>query len=252
MATRSSIPEPIAAEIDRATSGEIRAYLQGASRDGTFNRLHNTLRISQADVRWLRVLQRLLERLGKRSWMYREGTRNVWVIETTWRLEARETVRTPGETAAFVRGYFDAEGGVPTDARARFYIQLVQKNHEDLARTRDLLEKLGVRCGRLHNPSVRQDPGYWRFYCARRVAQAIHSGHRILASPKAHAPRRADDLPERRSGDHAAQRGESLPHPVGTREAPPCTELPCEPMERVMADDLGPRPGDRDYVLGSV
>jgi len=77
MATRSSIPEPIAAEIDRATSGEIRAYLQGASRDGTFNRLHNTLRISQADVRWLRVLERLLGRLGKRSWMYREGTRNV-------------------------------------------------------------------------------------------------------------------------------------------------------------------------------
>ncbi len=39
------VPEPIKAEIDRATGGEICAYLQGASRDGTFNRLHKTLRI---------------------------------------------------------------------------------------------------------------------------------------------------------------------------------------------------------------
>jgi hypothetical protein len=181
MATRSSIPEPIAAEIDRATSGEIRAYLQGASRDGTFNRLHNTLRISQADVRWLRVLERLLGRLGKRSWMYREGTRNVWVIETTWRPDSPETIRTPGEAAAFVRGYFDAEGGVPAHARDRWYVQFVQKSHADLVRTCDLLGLLGVRCGRIHNPSVRRDANYWRFYVRvaahRRFIQIIGSWH---------------------------------------------------------------------------
>lgn len=164
MAAHGSIPEAIEAEIHRATGGDIRAYLQGASRDGTFNRLHNTLRISQADVRWLHALQKCLERLGKRSWIYREGTRSVCVIETTWRPESPTQIPTPSEAAAFVRGYFDAEGGVPADARARFYIQFVQKNHADLTRTRDLLESLGVRCGRLHNPSVRQDPGYWRFY----------------------------------------------------------------------------------------
>lgn len=56
-ALHGSICGPIGAEIDRATSGEIRAYLGGASRDGTFNRLHRTLRICQADVRWLRVLE---------------------------------------------------------------------------------------------------------------------------------------------------------------------------------------------------
>ncbi len=82
MAMHCSIPEPVRVEIDRASSGEICAYLHGASRDGTFNRLHRTLRICQADVRWLRVLERLLERLGKRSWTYREGTRNVWVGRT--------------------------------------------------------------------------------------------------------------------------------------------------------------------------
>jgi len=181
MALHCLMPEPVKAEIDRATGREICAYLQGASRDGTFNPLHKTLRICQADVRWLRVLQRLLERLGKRSWMYREGTRNVWVIETTWRPESPETVRTPGEATAFVRGYFDAEGGVPADAHDRFYVQFVQKNHADLVRTRDLLELLGVQCGRTHNPSARRDPGYWRFYVRaashRRFIQLIGSWH---------------------------------------------------------------------------
>lgn len=186
-----SLCESIEAEIYRATSDEIRAYLQGASRDGTFNRLHRTLRISQADVRWLLVLQRLLGRLGKRSWMYREGTRNVWVIETAWRPETPETARTPGEAAAFVRGYFDAEGGVPADARDRFYVQFVQKNHADLARTRDFLELLGVQCGRIHNPSARQDPDYWRFY----VLAASHK--RFIQSVASWHPRKGTLLDER-------------------------------------------------------
>lgn len=183
-----SIREPIKAEVGRA-SGEVCAYLQGASRDGTFNRLHRTLRICQAE---LRVLQRLLGRLGKRSWMYREGTRNVWVIETTWRPDSSESTRTRGEAAAFVRGYFDAEGGVPADARVRFYVQFVQKNHLDLVRTRDLLGLLGVQCGRIHNPSTRQDPGYWRFYVLaashRQFIQTIGSWHprkRILLDERA-------------------------------------------------------------------
>lgn len=117
-----AIPESIRAEVERATDTEIVAYLGGASRDGTFNPLHKTLRISQADVRWLEVLKRLLRRVGKRSWTYREGTRNVWVIETTWRPQTARVLQTPGDSAAFVRGYFDAEGGVPANARARFYV----------------------------------------------------------------------------------------------------------------------------------
>ncbi|MGH2362159.1 MAG: LAGLIDADG family homing endonuclease [bacterium] len=186
------ISESIKAEIDRATAGEIRAYLCGASRDGTFNQLHRTLRISQADVRWLRILQCLLRKLGKRSWMYREGNRNVWVIETTWRPESPEVVRSSGEAAAFVRGYFDAEGGVPAEGRARFYIQFVQKNHADLTHPRDLLTRIGVRCGRIHNPSVRRDPDYWRFYVLatshRSFIQTVGSWHprkRILLDQRA-------------------------------------------------------------------
>jgi hypothetical protein len=159
-----ALVSPIRAEIDRATVSEIAAYLDGASRDGTFNRLHKTLRVFQSDIRWLRILKHLLSKLGKRSWTYREGARNVWVIETTWRPESSEPSRASGDAAAFVRGYFDAEGGVPVDADDRFYIQFVQKSHADLARVRDLLDLLGISSGRIHNPSARQAPDYWRFY----------------------------------------------------------------------------------------
>lgn len=65
---------------------------------------------------------------------------------------------------AFARGYFDAEGGVPVQQSSRFYIQLVQKDHSDLDRLRRILEQAGICCGRLHNPSRRSDPDYWRFY----------------------------------------------------------------------------------------
>lgn len=63
-----------------------------------------------------------------------------------------------------MRGYFDAEGGVPHETCARFYMQLTQKDPHDLGRVRDVLERLSIRCGRLHNPSVRADPHYWPFY----------------------------------------------------------------------------------------
>jgi hypothetical protein len=103
------------------------------------------------------------------------------VIETTWRPDSTETVLTRAEAAAFVRGYFDAEGGVPGDAYDRFYVQFVQKNHADLARTRGLLGLLGVQCGRIHNPSVRQDADYWRFYVLtashERFVRAVGSWH---------------------------------------------------------------------------
>jgi hypothetical protein len=191
----------IAGEIDRATNGEILAYLQGARRDGTFNRSHGTLRIAQADLRWLHILKVLLGRLGKRSWIYREGTRSVSVIETVWRVGLPGAIGTEGEAAAFVRGYFDAEGGLPAAARARFYVQFVQKSHADLAHVRDLLERQGVRCGRIHNPSVRRDPDYWRFYV---VAESHERFIRIVGSWH---PRKRILLDERRAFRGVARRG---------------------------------------------
>ncbi|MGH2398134.1 MAG: LAGLIDADG family homing endonuclease, partial [bacterium] len=129
-----------------------------------FNRLHRTLRISQAEPQWLLLLQVIFRRLDHRSWIYREGTRNVWVIESSYRpVDPGERLAPEAETA-FVRGYFDAEGGVPKASESRFYIQLVQKNKADLEYLRALLGKLGIQSGRIHNPSAGVDPDYWRFY----------------------------------------------------------------------------------------
>lgn len=168
------------AELLEADARETRAYLLGAQRDGTYNRIHGTLRISQADIRWLHVLRKLFLKLGSGSWIYREGKRRVWVIETGCRL-ADGAFETDREKAAFVRGYFDAEGGIPRAIEARFYVQLVQKDRSDLEEVRRYLENLGIRCGRIHNPSVRVDPDYWRFYvrtCSHETfAHRVSSWH---------------------------------------------------------------------------
>ena len=145
------------------------AYLQGALGDGTFHATHRTHRIGQKEIEWLQRLQHLLKCTGYRSWIYREGkTRDFHVIETTAKFLTRsfnpEALLTVAERSAYIRGYFDAEGGVPQRGDARFYVQFVQNNRTSLVRGRKLLEQLDIACGRLHNPSARVDPHYWRFF----------------------------------------------------------------------------------------
>lgn len=172
----------ILAEARRASHAECRAYLHGAMRDGTFNHLHGTIRIAQADLRWLKVLGVVIERMGSKSWIYREGGRRVWVIESTCRLGALD-LASPLQSAAFVRGYFDAEGGVPHETRsARLYIQITQKDRHDLGRVRGVLDLLGIRCGQLHNPSVRAEAAIvtmsWAAYNRRGSCRSYRAGLR--------------------------------------------------------------------------
>lgn len=60
-------------------------------------------------------------------------------------------------------------------------MQFVQKDRDELSRLRDSLLGLGIDCGSLHNPSIRVDPDYWRFYIRsashRKFAQVIGSWH---------------------------------------------------------------------------
>ena len=87
------------------------------------------------------------------------------------------------EKIAYVRGYFDAEGGVPRNSANRFYIQFVQKDFEELEKVRNMLEELGIRCGKIHNPSIKVDPEYWRFFVRaqsyQRFIELIGSWHPI-------------------------------------------------------------------------
>jgi hypothetical protein len=148
---------------------QLIAYLYGAAGDATYSKLHNTWRFSQNDQRWLLKLKSLLKQIGYKSWLYREGRkRRVYVLETSARFlsdKARLTsMLTEAEKVAFVRGFFDAEGGVPQSFKSRFYVQFSQKNLEVLQYVRNFLQELGIQCGRMHNPSAKVDPEYWRFF----------------------------------------------------------------------------------------
>ena len=163
-----------------------KAYLLGAIHDGTYNKHHGTFRFSQANRKWLEHIQYILHELGHKSWIYREGRmRNVYALETTaaflelafdpLQLESQK------ERIAYIRGYFDAEGGVPRSNVSRLYIQLCQKNRVELTKVKNILEDLKIFCGVVHNPSKEVDPDYWRFFVRtgshKRFMHLISSWH---------------------------------------------------------------------------
>jgi len=151
------------------THNEIRAYIQGAAHDGTFNRYNQRVRIAQKGTAWLRILQKLLQRIGCTSWVYREGKdRDVFVLETQAKfvdfMFDPQRLNTRSERVAYIRGFFDAEGGIPRSKYSRFYIQLVQNNKRKLIVIKKLLDQLHIKTGVIHNPSKRVDPDYWRMF----------------------------------------------------------------------------------------
>jgi len=166
-------PQRLHAELLATSASGAWSYLFGAARDATISSRHGTVRFGQADVEWLDVLRVLIEKRGQKAWMYREGsTRRFWVLETSAKWLANQpSFSTCEERCAYARGYFDAEGGIPRDLAARFYIQFVQKDRADIARLQAILEGEGIACGKLHQPSRRTDHPVWRFYvaaCAQR------------------------------------------------------------------------------------
>ena len=166
-------PQRLHAELLATGAKGLEAYLQGALRDGTRSALHSTHRFGQSDPRWLDLLAECLELLGARNWSYREGSaRNYWVLETTAPFldidfDARPLVGTP-EGIAYVRGYFDAEGGMPRARNARLYLQFTQKSYPSSEVLAEILESWDIECGRIHNPSTAVDPNDWRFYVRAR------------------------------------------------------------------------------------
>jgi intein-encoded DNA endonuclease-like protein len=155
----------------------IKAYLLGALHDGTFSS-NKRFRISQLGIDWLKILQGLFKKLGYNSWIYKEGKyRKVYVLETLadfldFNFNPLE-LKTEEEKIGYVKGFFDAEGGIPKDEKARFYIQLVQNNKEKLEKLKVLLNNLGIKTGKIHNPSQSVDPDYWRMYVLAESQQTF-------------------------------------------------------------------------------
>lgn len=165
------------------------AYLQGALHDATKGR-GKRVRFTQKYPAWLDTLSTLLAVCEERSWKYKEGkTRDVYALETTapfldFNFDIQGCVDV-ASSKAYIRGFFDAEGGVPHKCNSRMYIQFVQKDKPKLLRIRQVLQSLGIGCGVIHNPSKMVDPEYWRFYIStsshQDFIQLIGSWHPVKA-----------------------------------------------------------------------
>ena len=158
----------------------IKAYLQGALHDATFSP-NRRYRFSQKGTEWLFLLKDLLGKINYSSWLYREGrNREVFVLETLadfldFAFDPISLKDAPAK-AAYVRGFFDAEGGVPHNSSNLFYIQLVQNSKPKLEALKKILSGLGIGTGHIHSPSKRVDPHYWRMYvsansCSRFIRE---------------------------------------------------------------------------------
>ena len=168
------------------TKIEILAYVHGAMHDGSLNK-RKRVRIVQRYRMWLEMIQNLLQAIDIRSWIYREGQRrNLYVLETVSKnLDFNfdpSRLRTIQEQTMYLRGFFDAEGGIPRNGK-RFYIQLTQKDYAKMCAVKKMLKDIGIESGTLHNPSKRVDPNYWRIFIPAKhhylFADSIGSWHPI-------------------------------------------------------------------------
>ena len=157
-----------------------KAYLLGMLHDGTKHK--TTYRIAQKGVAFAKMLALGIKRLGGRAWVYQEGKlRDVYITEFSQIILHGITITTDQDKLDYVRGYFDAEGGIPKSPKVRFYIYFAQKNFKDLNQVKTILEEFGIYTGVIHNPSKSIDPQYWRFYVKAdsydRFIKTVGSSH---------------------------------------------------------------------------
>jgi intein/homing endonuclease len=163
--------------------------------DGWIRKSDHRYRIAQKGTEWLKVIQKLLSNLGYRSWIYREGkARDVHVLESVApifreKFHAKYLVAAE-ERSAYIRGFFDAEGGIPRSLASNRYIQLVQKDKQKIIMLKDWLTDLDIASGKIHNPSKRVDPNYWRIFVSR------HSISDFVSKIGSWHPRKADIFDE--------------------------------------------------------
>lgn len=157
-----------------------KAYLLGILHDATERK--TTFRISQKSEEFVKFVASGIRKLGSNAWIYREGkNRKVYVIEFSKSLLNNFEIESLSDKTEYIRGYFDAEGGIAKSSSVRYYLYFAQKNLSDLQRVKKYLEELGINCGVIHNPSKKIDPNYWRFYIRaesyQRFARQIGSWH---------------------------------------------------------------------------
>ncbi|HTK03315.1 MAG TPA: LAGLIDADG family homing endonuclease [Alphaproteobacteria bacterium] len=155
-------------------------YLLGLLHDATERK--TTYRIAAKSKDFSDTLVKGIKNLGMSAWNYKEGkNRNLWIAEFSKILLKNVKIVSKQNKIDYIRGYFDAEGGISRQASVRFYIYFCQKDKDDLLEVKRYLEELGIGCGKMHNPSYKVDPNYWRFFVGAKsyskFAKVISSNH---------------------------------------------------------------------------
>jgi len=183
------------APLSKFSPEEIKSYLFGSMHDATLSSKEH-VRFSQKGTGWLEVIQKLLLSLDHNSWIYKEGkNRDVYVVETTadfldFNFDPYK-LGSDTEKRLYVRGFFDAEGGIPQSKEARFYIQLAQKDKKKIQKLKEILADLGIKAGKIHNPS-KEKPNYWR------ISILADSQERFVRKISSWHPRKLKLLKERK------------------------------------------------------
>ncbi|SRR5260221_10819200 len=159
-----------------------KAYILGALHDGTVRKI--TYRIVQKEQEYIEFLAKGILALGQKAWTYKEGkTRQLYVVEFSRNFLKGYEIHTLQEKIDYIRGYFDAEGGISRFPQVRYYIYFAQKNLQDLQQVKKWLEELTITCGIIHNPSKKVDPDYWRFFIRKnsyeKFAYTVGSWHPV-------------------------------------------------------------------------
>ena len=140
-----------------------KAYLLGVLHDASVRK--TTYRIATKSLPFCKILIKGIKKLGANAWFYKEGkNRNLWIVEFSKKLLKEVKIKSKQDRIDYIRGYFDSEGGIAKSNKVRFYLYFAQKNKEDLSEVENYLTGLNISCGKLHNPSKRVDPNYWRFF----------------------------------------------------------------------------------------
>ena len=155
-------------------------YLLGLLHDATERK--TTYRIATKSKDFSDFLVKGIKSLGMSAWNYKEGkNRDLWITEFSKSLLKNTKIVAKQNKIDYVRGYFDAEGGISKHSSVRFYIYFCQKDKKDLIEVKRYLEEIGISCGAMHNPSYKIDPNYWRFFVRAKsyskFAKIIGSDH---------------------------------------------------------------------------
>ena len=164
------------------------AYLIGALRDGCFSIVPQEqiyrIRLYQKNKEWLEIIAEIIRKnFGKVPSFYLDERHGVWCLSITSKKVFEElsrrseftgdqaTWRTPSWImngsqslkAAYVRGFFDAEGSINSFEKttivvpeADIRIYFAQANKPVLEEIRQIVSEAGIRCGRVCGPYIKK------------------------------------------------------------------------------------------------